>query len=88
MKVGKTVGLPHPSLGEVVVACVVPRENASMDPEEIRRYLRGRLASYKVPRHVLFFEDADITLTGSDKIKSSDLRDLAMVRMSKTVAGQ
>lgn len=88
VKVAKTVGLPHATLGEIVVACVVPHENASMDPEEIRRYLRGRLASYKVPRHVLFFEDADITLTGSDKIKSSDLRDLAMVRISKTVAGQ
>jgi fatty-acyl-CoA synthase len=88
VKVAKTVGLPHDTLGEVVVACVVPRQDVSMDAEEIRRYLRGRLASYKVPRHVLFFDDADISLTGSDKIKSSDLRDLAIVRMSKPVAGQ
>jgi fatty-acyl-CoA synthase len=39
------------------------------------------LASYKVPRHVLFFHDDDITLTGSDKIKSAELRELAAQRL-------
>ncbi|MCF6388219.1 acyl--CoA ligase [Mycobacterium sp. MBM] len=81
VKVAKTVGLPHATLGEVVVACVVPREGASLEPAAIRRHLRDRLASYKVPRHVLFFDDTDITLTGSDKIKASDLRELARRRL-------
>ena len=46
--------------------------------------MRERLASYKVPRHVLFFRDEDIPLTGSDKIKSGELRELAAQRLSES----
>lgn len=81
VKVTKTVGLPHTTLGEVVVACVVPHEGAHVQAEDIRGYLRERLASYKVPRHVLFLCDDDLTLTGSDKIKSGELRELAAQRL-------
>jgi fatty-acyl-CoA synthase len=88
VKVTKTVGVPHETLGEIVVSCVVPRQDASLEQEAIREYLRDRLASYKVPRRVLFFDDADITLTGSDKIKTGDLRDLAMLRLSESLAEQ
>jgi fatty-acyl-CoA synthase len=82
VKVGHTVGVPHETLGEMVVACVVPREGVSLDAEEIRGFLRQRLASYKVPRHVLFFTEDDLALTGSAKIKSSDLRQLAARRLA------
>ena len=57
--------------------------SASVDADEIRAFLRERLASYKVPRHVLFFHEDDIALTGSDKIKSGELRDLATKRLSE-----
>ena len=81
VKVTQTVGLPHETLGEIVVACVVPHEGASLQAEEIRTFLRKRLASYKVPRHVLFFAEDEIALTGSAKIKSGDLRELAAKRL-------
>ena len=68
-------------LGEVVLACVVPHECARLEATDIRAFLRERLASYKVPRHALFFRDEEITLTGSAKIKSSDLRELAADRL-------
>jgi fatty-acyl-CoA synthase len=80
--VTQTVGVPHETLGEVVVACVVPHEGASLEAEAIREFLRERLASYKVPRRVLFFREDEITLTGSAKIKSSDLRQLAAKAMA------
>jgi fatty-acyl-CoA synthase len=81
VKVARTVGVPHDTLGEVVVACIVPHDGAGLDADEIRTFLRELLASYKVPRHVLFFEEDDIALTGSAKIKSSDLRQLAAGRL-------
>ncbi len=81
VKVAQTVGVPHETLGEVVVACVVPHEGASFDAEEIRAFLRQRLASYKVPRHVLFFRENEIALTGNAKIKSGDLRQSAATRL-------
>jgi acyl-CoA synthetase (AMP-forming)/AMP-acid ligase II len=77
VKVAQTVGVPHETLGEIVVACVVPHEGVSLEAEKIRSFLRERLASYKVPRRVLFFRADEITLTGSAKIRAADLRDLA-----------
>ena len=82
VKVTHTVGLPHETLGEVVVACLVPHEGADLDAEQVIAFLKERLASYKVPRQVLFFREEEITLTGSAKVKSSDLRELAAKRLS------
>jgi fatty-acyl-CoA synthase len=83
VKVAQTVGVPHETLGEVVVACIVPHEGAGLQAEAVRAFLRERLASYKVPRHVLFFREDEIALTGNAKIKSSDLRQLAAERLKK-----
>ncbi|MGW6421549.1 class I adenylate-forming enzyme family protein [Nocardia sp. NPDC055053] len=82
VKVGRTVGVPHDTLGEVVVACVVPHTDATLDGEAIRTFLRERLASYKVPRHVLLYTENDFALTGSAKIKSAELRELAAARLA------
>ncbi|MFC8043854.1 AMP-binding protein [Nocardia sp. NPDC057353] len=82
VQVGRTVGVPHETLGEVVVACVVPRAGAEVDGDALRGFLRERLASYKVPRHVLLFAEEEFTLTGSAKIKSSELRELAAQRLA------
>jgi fatty-acyl-CoA synthase len=81
VKVARTVGVPHETLGEMVVACVVPREGTAVDEAAIRSFLKERLASYKVPRRVLAFGDEDLSLTGSAKIKASDLRQLASERL-------
>ncbi|OHV48357.1 AMP-binding protein [Pseudofrankia sp. BMG5.36] len=87
VKVGRTVGVPHETLGEIVVACVVRHEGATVDTGEIRGFLRDRLASYKVPRHVLVFDEDDIVLTGSAKIKIGDLRQLATQRLQSSGSG-
>lgn len=84
VKVAHTVGIPHETLGEVVVACIVPHDGAMVTAEEIRVFLRERLASYKVPRHVLFFGEDEIALTGNAKIKSGELREMAAKRLSTT----
>ena len=51
------------------------------NPKRFAEFLRERLASYKVPRHVLFFREDEIALTGNAKIKSGDLRQLAAQRL-------
>jgi fatty-acyl-CoA synthase len=82
VKVAQTVGVPHPTLGEVVVSCVVPHNGVILDTEELLAFLRKRLASYKVPRHVLFFREDEVALTGNAKIKAGELRDLAAKRLA------
>jgi fatty-acyl-CoA synthase len=41
-----------------------------------------RLSSYKVPRRVVFVQETDLTLTGSNKVKTAPLRELAAQRLA------
>jgi acyl-CoA synthetase (AMP-forming)/AMP-acid ligase II len=45
--------VPHPALGEEVAAAVTLRPGAMATPNEIRGFVVGRLADFKVPREVL-----------------------------------
>jgi fatty-acyl-CoA synthase len=81
IKVTQTVGVPHDTLGEMVVSCVVLHESASVDEEMVRSFARQKLASYKVPRRILFFSDGELQMTGSAKVKTADLRSLAAQRL-------
>jgi acyl-CoA synthetase (AMP-forming)/AMP-acid ligase II len=67
------IGMPHEHLGEVPVACVVPRENGSADPEAIRAHCATLLSAYKVPQAVHLVES--IPRTGSGKIMRFKLRE-------------
>ncbi|MGW4348100.1 long-chain-fatty-acid--CoA ligase [Streptomyces sp. NPDC004690] len=46
------LGVPHASLGEDVAAAVVLRPGARATPDELRQYVKDRVAAYKYPRHV------------------------------------
>lgn len=76
------VGVPHETLGEIVVSCVAPHAGATLSEAQIRDVLKEWLACYKAPRRVLFVEEADLSLTGSSKVKSSAVRELAAKRLS------
>jgi fatty-acyl-CoA synthase len=80
-----TVGVPHDLLGEMVVACVVPLEGFVLEAAAIIAFAKERLASYKVPRRVLFLREDEIELTGSSKIKPNQLRKLATERLKSSL---
>lgn len=82
VKIAQTVGVPDELLGELVMTCIVPHEGHTLEEEDIRGFARRSLASYKVPRRVLFFSEADFATTGSAKIKTADLRQLASVNLA------
>jgi len=44
------IGVPDPTWGDSVTACVVLRKDASLTLEELREWAKERLAPYKVPR--------------------------------------
>jgi fatty-acyl-CoA synthase len=83
VKLCKTVGVPHPTLGEMVVSCVVREPGQEVTEDDVIRFLRERLAAYKVPRKVLFVTAADLNLTGTAKIKPADARALATRLLSQ-----
>ncbi|MDP9434958.1 MAG: fatty acyl-CoA synthetase [Actinomycetota bacterium] len=43
----------HPRWVEAVVAVVVPKEGASLTPEQVVEHCRARLAGFKTPKHVV-----------------------------------
>jgi acyl-CoA synthetase (AMP-forming)/AMP-acid ligase II len=81
VKIVFVVGIPHPDNGEDVVACVVKRDDLDVTAEEIIAHLKQEVASYKVPRHVVFLQAGDIPMTATNKPKLPDLRALAQQRL-------
>jgi acyl-coenzyme A synthetase/AMP-(fatty) acid ligase len=58
------VGAPDPTGGEAAVGFVVVRAGRAPSEDELRRFCRGRLAHYKVPREIHFIEALPRTASG------------------------
>lgn len=67
------VGLADERLAEVPVAYVQPAPGVTLDAEEVIAACRGKVASFKIPRHVVFVDDFPMTASG--KIRKVDLRE-------------
>ena len=71
------IGVPDARTNEAAVAYVIPRPGAPVTEDELIAYCRGRIASFKVPRHVRVV--ADVPRTPSphgDKVQKARLREL------------
>jgi fatty-acyl-CoA synthase len=66
------IGMPDERWGEVPVAFVVLRSGATVEQEALQEFVRGRIARYKAPRHVVFCQELPKTATG--KIQKFELR--------------
>ncbi|MGI5281983.1 class I adenylate-forming enzyme family protein [Nonomuraea polychroma] len=66
-------GVPHPVLGTVLAAAVVPRARAPR-MTELRSFLMTRLAAHELPARVIFVDR--LPRNHSGKVVKSDLRDL------------
>ena len=67
------VGIPHKVLGEEVGAVVQLKPGKSASEEEIRHFLSGKLAAFKVPKVVLFQTDP-LPRNANGKILKPELR--------------
>jgi fatty-acyl-CoA synthase len=70
------VGYPDARLTEVAVAFVIPKDGAAITAEALIAACRGRIASFKIPRHVFLVDD--LPTTSSGKIRKVDLRERAL----------
>src|SRR4051812_15139476 len=82
VRIAVALGLPHPTLGQALVVCVVRDAGAEdLQSEDVAAWLRPRVASYKVPRAVLFVDESDLKFTVSQKVQLAELRQLAAARI-------
>jgi long-chain acyl-CoA synthetase len=58
------VAVPHPQLGEEVGAAVVLKPGSAATPDELRDFVKERVAAYKYPRIVWLTEDLPISAQG------------------------
>jgi acyl-CoA synthetase (AMP-forming)/AMP-acid ligase II len=67
-------GLPAGPRGEDVAAIVVPSTAADLRAEDMTAHARQLLSSFKVPRHWLILEEADVPVTATGKPDIQALR--------------
>ena len=65
--------IAHPRLGDDVAAAVIPHPGAQTTPAELRQFLQRELASFKIPRHILFLDQLPKGATG--KVQRRRLRE-------------
>jgi fatty-acyl-CoA synthase len=66
------VAYPDPRLAEVPVAFVILKAGQSVSADDLINRMKGKIASYKIPRHVIFTEGYPMTSSG--KIRKIELR--------------
>jgi len=72
------VGVPDERYGEIVVLLTAPHPGRAVTEDAIKEWLRGRLASYKVPRRVVFIDEAELDKTTNAKVRANAARQLAL----------
>jgi fatty-acyl-CoA synthase len=73
------VSYPDARLSEVGVAFVRCAPGARLTAADVLTHCRGRIASFKIPRHVVFVDD--FPMTSSGKIQKVKLREEALRRL-------
>jgi len=69
------VGLPDARLSEVAVAFMQRAAGHALSEQEVIEHCRGRVASFKIPRHVVFADE--FPMTSSGKVQKVKLREWA-----------
>ena len=77
IRMAAVVGVPDTRLSEVAVAFVQVEPGCKLTEREVIEHCRGRVASFKTPRHVAFVDEFPMTSTG--KIQKVKLRERARI---------
>ena len=72
----QVIGVPDVKFGEEIMAWVVRREGSELTVEELTSYCRGKIAHFKVPRHIRFVDEFPMTVTG--KVQKFRMREVAI----------
>jgi acyl-CoA synthetase (AMP-forming)/AMP-acid ligase II len=78
ISVAAVVSYPDARLNEVGVAFVRREPGHALTEDDVLAHCRGRIASFKIPRHVIFVDD--FPMTSSGKIQKVKLRADALTR--------
>ena len=66
-------GVPDERLGEVPIAIVLTKDGERLSEDELRAFLEGRLAKFKIPERIVF-ADGPLPKLGTGKIDRPALK--------------
>ncbi|TME71058.1 MAG: AMP-binding protein [Chloroflexi bacterium] len=72
----QVIGVPSEKYGEEVMAWVKLRQGASSTGDELAAWCKGKIATYKIPRHWKFVDAFPMTVTG--KVQKFKMREVAV----------
>lgn len=72
------VGVPDPRLGEELCACIRLAEGSELTESEVREFCKGKIAHFKVPRYIRFYEQLP---PGAGRALKSALRKQVMAEL-------
>ncbi len=72
----QVVGVPSREYGEEIMAYIIVKENASLTEQEVKEYVRSRIARHKTPKYVAFVDGFPMNAAG--KIQKMKLREKAV----------
>lgn len=75
----QVVGVPDARLSEVACACIVAEPGMTITSSELADFCRGKMASFKIPKHLIVVDDYPMTSSG--KVQKYLLRQLAAERL-------
>lgn len=68
------IGVPHETMGEVLLALIVPEQGQAPDAEGLAEFCSSRIAGYKIPRHVRLV--GELPRNPAGKVLKTRLREL------------
>ena len=60
----QVIGVPDEKYGEELCACIILKAGMQVSSDDIREFCTGRIAHFKVPRHIKFVVAFPMTITG------------------------
>jgi fatty-acyl-CoA synthase len=72
-------GIPDEFYGEELMAWIQLHAGETATEDEIREFCKGRIAHFKIPRHIWFVEEFPMTVTG--KLQKFRMREIAVEKM-------
>jgi fatty-acyl-CoA synthase len=82
----QVIGVPSPLYGEEVMAWVKPKEGGHPTAEQLAEFCRGKIATYKIPRHWKFTDSFPMTVTG--KVQKFRMREISMEELGLQAAAR
>ena len=82
----QVIGVPDLKYGEELMAWIKLKQGASVTPDEIKEFCKGRIAHFKVPKYIKFVGDFPMTVTGKIqkyKMREESIKELGLEEVAK-----